>query len=84
MVAADHVEHVGLTAQEHPVVARPADDVVDLDELPALFSTVPGTERWPIKADSARPETISYMCKKGYAVTEKRREDGTVILNAVK
>ena len=28
--------------------------------------------------------TRRYWRKKGYAVTEKRREDGTVILNAVK
>lgn len=38
----------------------------EIDLLPDLFLTVPGAERWPITADSARPETISYMQKHGF------------------
>lgn len=34
---------------------------VELDEIPQLFDSVEGARRWPIKADSARPETISYL-----------------------
>ena len=34
---------------------------VEIDELPALYRSVPGSDKWPIKADSARPETISYL-----------------------
>lgn len=38
----------------------------EIDLLPDLFMTVPDAERWPIIADSARPETISYMQKHGF------------------
>lgn len=38
----------------------------DIDFLPDLFGTVPDSERWPTIADSARPETISYMQRHGY------------------
>lgn len=38
-------------------------DVVD---TPALFLTVPESERWPIIADGSRPETISHMRKHGF------------------
>lgn len=34
--------------------------------LPDLFRRVPDSEKWFITADSARPETISYMQKHGY------------------
>ena len=35
-------------------------------DTPTLFASVPGSERWPIVADSARPETISHMRRNGY------------------
>ncbi len=35
----------------------------DIVDLPELFATVPESERWPIVADSARPETIAHMRK---------------------
>jgi len=38
----------------------------DVDFLPELFMTVPDAERWPTTADSARPETISYMQRHGF------------------
>jgi phage terminase large subunit len=38
----------------------------EITDTPALFMTVPDSERWPITADSARPETISYMQKHGF------------------
>jgi phage terminase large subunit len=38
----------------------------EVDFLPQLFGTVPDSERWPTVADSARPETISYMQRHGY------------------
>jgi phage terminase large subunit len=39
---------------------------VDIDRTPALFDTVPGARNHVIGADSARPETISYMKRSGY------------------
>jgi phage terminase large subunit len=38
----------------------------EITDTPALFDAVPDARRWPITADSARPETISYMKKNGY------------------
>lgn len=38
----------------------------EITDTPALFDTVPDARRWPITADSARPETISYMKRNGY------------------
>jgi phage terminase large subunit len=38
----------------------------EIDQLPDLFRSVPEAERWFITADSARPETISYMRKHGF------------------
>jgi phage terminase large subunit len=38
----------------------------EIDQLPDLFDRVPDGRKWFITADSARPETISYMQKHGY------------------
>jgi phage terminase large subunit len=38
----------------------------EIDHLPALFDQVQGSRKWPIRADSARPETVSYMRRNGF------------------
>lgn len=38
----------------------------EIVNLPELFMSVPDSEKWPITADSARPETISHMQKNGF------------------
>ena len=38
----------------------------EIDNLPDLFDRVPDARKWFITADSARPETISYMRNHGY------------------
>lgn len=38
----------------------------EIVDTPALFLTVPESEKWPITADSARPETISHMQRNGF------------------
>lgn len=38
----------------------------EIDALPDLFLTVPESERWPMVADSSRPETISHMRRHGF------------------
>lgn len=43
---------------------------VEIDHIPALFDTVPGSRNWPITADSARPETISYLKRHGFPKIE--------------
>lgn len=62
---------------------------VELDDLPALFAGgqghdgaeypgVPGAREWPIKADGARPETISYMRRQGFAIDAAEKWPGSV------
>ena len=60
---------------------------VELDETAKLFDTVPDSRRWPIIADSARPETISHMCRQGFRVFPAEKwpgsvEDGIAHLNS--
>jgi phage terminase large subunit len=56
----------------------------EIDRTPALFdSLVPGqpnmARKWPIRADSARPETISYMQRNGYPrITPATKGAGSV------
>jgi phage terminase large subunit len=38
----------------------------EIMDLPSLFMSVPSAEKWPITADSARPETISHMRNNGF------------------
>ena len=38
----------------------------EIDQTPDLFDRIPDARRWFITADSARPETISYMRRHGY------------------
>lgn len=38
----------------------------EIMDTPDLFMTVPESEKWPLVADSARPETISHMRKHGF------------------
>lgn len=40
---------------------------VEIDATPALFDTVPGARVSTIRADNARPETISYLQRNGYS-----------------
>lgn len=39
---------------------------VDTDKIADLFDRVPGARNYAIRADNARPETISYMQRHGY------------------
>ena len=38
----------------------------EIMDTPDLFLTIPESEKWPIVADSARPETISHMQRHGF------------------
>lgn len=51
---------------------------VELDELPQLMRSVPGSEDWPIKADNSRPETISYLKRKGFNISAAKKWQGSV------
>lgn len=51
---------------------------VDMDELPQLMDSIPTARKWPIKADCERPETISYLRKQGFNITEAKKWQGCV------
>lgn len=51
---------------------------VEIDALPALFDKIPEARRFPIKADSARPETISYMARQGFNIRAASKWQGSV------
>jgi phage terminase large subunit len=51
---------------------------VEIDKTPALFDTIDTARRWPIKADCARPETISYMRRHGFNITAAKKWAGSI------
>lgn len=38
----------------------------EIDQLPDLFMGIPDAEKWPMVADTSRPETISYLRRHGF------------------
>lgn len=50
----------------------------ELDHMPELYDTIPGARDWPIKADSARPETISYLKRQGFNISAAEKWQGSV------
>jgi phage terminase large subunit len=55
----------------------------EIDRTPGLFlkiadERVPNVRRWPIRADSARPETISFMQRQGWNITPAIKGAGSV------
>ena len=50
----------------------------ELDHMPALYDTVPESRKWPIKADAARPETISYLRRQGFNISAAEKWQGSV------
>lgn len=51
---------------------------VELDEMPQFYDSVPGSRDWPIKADCARPETISHLRGHGFNISAAEKWDGSV------
>ena len=63
---------------------------IELDDYPVFFGGgvssrnfaewpgVPECRNWPIKADSARPELISYTARMGFAIRKAAKWDGSV------
>jgi phage terminase large subunit len=59
----------------------------EIDKTPALFDKVDGSRKWLIRADSARPETVSYMQRQGFKIVGALKgpgslEDGVEFLRA--
>jgi phage terminase large subunit len=52
---------------------------VEIDDTPSLFDTVDDSRKWKITADSARPETISYMKRQGFRMEGAKKGKDSVI-----
>ena len=50
----------------------------EIDHLPALFRKIPGADKWTIRADSARPETVSYMRRQGFKIMPAIKGQGSI------
>lgn len=50
----------------------------EIDHLPKLFDTIEGSRKFLIRADSARPETVSYMKRQGFRITPAIKGQGSV------
>lgn len=51
---------------------------VEIDHLPAMYDLTPTSRNWPIKADNARPETISYLRRQGFNISAAEKWVGCV------
>jgi len=51
---------------------------VEIDELPQLYDSIPTARKWPIKGDCSRPETISYLRRKGFNIEPAEKWPGSV------
>lgn len=51
---------------------------VEITETPSLFDSIPESRKHTIRADSARPETISYMRRAGFNIVAAKKGPGSV------
>jgi phage terminase large subunit len=62
----------------------------EVDRIPQLFDKIPGSRKWPIVADSARPDTISFVKRSpggGFRISPAKKgknsvEDGIEFLKS--
>ena len=50
----------------------------EIDYLPDLFDRINGSRKWHIRADSARPETVSYMRRQGFRIIPALKGQGSI------
>lgn len=50
----------------------------EIDHTPKLFDGIEGSRKWTITADSARPETVSYMRRAGFRIVPAIKGQGSL------
>jgi phage terminase large subunit len=50
----------------------------EIDKTPALFDQIEGSRKWTVTADSARPETVSYMRRQGFRIVPAIKGPGSI------
>lgn len=51
---------------------------IEIDETDKILDAVLPSKEWPTRADSARPETISYLNRRGYRIIPAKKGPGSV------
>lgn len=51
---------------------------IELDDMPKFYDAIPGARDYLIKADCARPETISHIKRKGFRIEGAEKWQGSV------
>lgn len=51
---------------------------IEFDEYEEFYGSVPDSKVWPIKADCARPETISAISRRGFSISGAEKWEGSV------
>lgn len=51
---------------------------VELDDMPRLFNNIDTIKKWPTYGDSARPDIIKYMQRRGYHIRKCEKWSGSV------
>jgi hypothetical protein len=51
---------------------------VEIDDMAEVMASVPGAKKWPVIADSSRPESISYLNRQEYRVSPSKKGSGSV------
>lgn len=51
---------------------------VELDDMPRLFNKIETIKKWPTYGDSARPDIIKYMQRRGYHIRKCEKWPGSV------
>ncbi len=50
----------------------------EIDKTPALFDKIEGSRKFKIRADSARPETVSFMHRQGFRIVGAIKGPGSI------
>jgi phage terminase large subunit len=51
---------------------------IEIDDMPNYWGKVPDSKKWTIRADSSRPDTISYLNRQGFNVVGSEKGPGSV------
>lgn len=86
--AQEMAHHLALSPNPGSVLAQASQDLwidqavygfhTEIDDLPAMLDKVDTARKWPIKGDGARPETISYLARKGFQISAAEKWQGCV------
>lgn len=62
---------------------------IELDDLPRFFDAIPTARKWPIRADAAAPQIISYVRRQGFNIAAAKKwpksvEEGIAYLRGFK